>query len=149
MMSAEHRRPFAAFLLVFGFACVVMANGLRDQVVQVFVDSGAPRPLISAVVPDIVLGHSLRDAPVEAPVRAPVRAPAQATAESLTPTQSRPIESRPVTSAARAPRTVAATVVKPRHAKHHKSQVQAAPVAPAHITPVHPPKAPSVPAGPS
>ena len=52
MISAEHRRPLAAFLLVLGFAAVVMANGLRDQVVRVFVDSGAARPLISAVVPD-------------------------------------------------------------------------------------------------
>ena len=58
MMNAEHRRPFAAFLLLFGFAGVVMANGLREEVVRVFVDSGAPRPLISAVVPDIVLGRS-------------------------------------------------------------------------------------------
>ena len=56
MMTAEHRRPFAAFMLLLAFACAIMANGLRDQVVRVFVDSGAPRPLISAVVPDIVLG---------------------------------------------------------------------------------------------
>ena len=62
-MNAEHRRPFAAFLLVCAFGVAIMANGLRDQVVRVFVDSGAPRPLISAVVPDIVLGHSLRNAP--------------------------------------------------------------------------------------
>ena len=62
-MTAEHRRPFAAFLLVFAFACVIMANGLRDQVVEVFVELRAPRPLITAVLPDIVLGHSLRDAP--------------------------------------------------------------------------------------
>ena len=62
MMSAEHRRPFAAFMLLLVFACAIMANGLRDQVVRVFV-AGAPRPLIDAVAPDIVLGQSLRDAP--------------------------------------------------------------------------------------
>ena len=67
MMIAEHRRPFAAFLLLLAFACAIMANGLRDQVVRVFVESGAPRPLISAVVPDILLGRSLRDAPQAEP----------------------------------------------------------------------------------
>ena len=65
-MDAEHRRPFAAFLLVSAFAFAIMANGLREKVVEVIVDSGAPRPLISAVVPDILLGRSLSDAP-EAP----------------------------------------------------------------------------------
>ena len=75
MMIAEHRKPFAAFLLLFGFALVVMANGLRDQVVRVLVDSGASRPLISAVVPDIVLGRSLQDLPA-ALAPAPVAEPA-------------------------------------------------------------------------
>ena len=70
MMTAEHRRPFAAFMLLLAFACAIMANGLRDRVVQVFVDSGAPRPLISAVVPDILLGRSLRDAPQAEPAEA-------------------------------------------------------------------------------
>ena len=43
MMNAEHRRPFAAFVLLLAFACAVMAHGLRDQVVRVFVSSGAPQ----------------------------------------------------------------------------------------------------------
>src|SRR6478735_228755 len=110
MMSTEHRGPFAAFLLVFGLACVIMANGLRDQVVQVFVDSGAPRPLISAVVPDIVLGHSLSDARA----KAPAKVPAEAAAEPVTSAQTQPIQSRPVTPTVRVTRVAAATVAKPQ-----------------------------------
>ena len=41
MMSSEHRGPFAAFLLVFGFACVIMANGLRDQVCLLYTSDAA------------------------------------------------------------------------------------------------------------
>ena len=88
MLNAEHRRPLAAFFLVLAFASVVMANGLRDQVVRVFVDSGAPRPLISAVVPDIVLGHALRHAPAKAPASAAAEVPAS--------TETLPIPSQPV-----------------------------------------------------
>src|SRR5689334_534224 len=128
MFSSEHRRPLAAFLLVFGFACVVLANGLREQVVRVFVDSGAPRPLISAVVPDIVLGHSLRNAPAKAPATA-------AAAEVPATNETRPILSRAVTLAAQVTSTPAAST-KPAtshphrsaHVKHH-----AATAKPAHV----------------
>ena len=107
-MNAEHRRPLAAFFLVLAFASVVMANGLRDQVVRVFVDSGAPRPLISAVVPDIVLGHSLHHAPGQgAGEPRPPRSPAS--------TETLPIPSQPVTIAAQiAP-------AKPAHAQPHRA----------------------------
>ena len=49
-MSAEHRRPFAAFLLVSAFACAIMANGLASRSSRCFVEAREPRaPLISAV----------------------------------------------------------------------------------------------------
>src|SRR4051794_40754656 len=107
MLNAEHRRPFAAFLLVLAFASVVMANGLREQVVRVFVDSGGPRPLISAVVPDIVLGHSLRHAPDKAPASAAAEVPAS--------TESQPIQSQPVTPAAQV------VVPSPTHPQPHRA----------------------------
>ena len=72
MMHAEHRRPFAALLLVFAAACMIMGNGLRTQVVEVLVGAGAPRPLIAAIAPDMVLGQSLINAPQAPQARPPV-----------------------------------------------------------------------------
>ena len=75
MLTAEHRRPLAAFLLVFAVACVVMGNGLRKQVVEVLISSGAPHDLISAIAPDLVLGQALKDVPPKARPEARPRAP--------------------------------------------------------------------------
>ncbi len=144
MMTAEHRRPFAAFLLVFGFACVVLVNGLREQVVRVFVDSGAPRPLISAVVPDIVLGHSLHHAPVQTPAKAtsePNAAPVRPGRSSRGPSRSRP-QVAPV-----AP-TGPATTVRHAHPQHHATHVTKAHAA-TPAAPVHQPRTPTTPTGPS
>jgi hypothetical protein len=141
MLNAEHRRPLAAFLLVLAFASVVMANGLRDQVVRVFVDSGAPRPLISAVVPDIVLGHALRHAPAKAPESAAAEVPAS--------TESQSIQSRPVTPVAA--HVVATTPIHTQphhtgHVKHHAATAQpvhlSTPKSPVHVAT---PSAPTTP----
>ncbi len=64
MLSAEHRRPFAAFLLVCAAAAVIIGTGMRTQVVDRMVEAGAPRALVGAVAPDMVLGGSLRSAPL-------------------------------------------------------------------------------------
>ena len=40
-----------------------MGNGLRTQVVEVLIGAGAPRELIIAIAPDMVLGYSLNNAP--------------------------------------------------------------------------------------
>src|SRR5680860_1451088 len=69
MREAEHRRPLAAFLMVFAAACLIMGNGLRTHVVDVLVGSGAPRQLFAAIAPDMILGQSLSNAR-----RAPTRA---------------------------------------------------------------------------
>jgi hypothetical protein len=74
MMAAEHRRPFAAFLMVFAVACVIIGNGLRTQVVEVLIDSGAPQEVITAVAPDMLLGEALRRAPKSRPAATPDRA---------------------------------------------------------------------------
>jgi hypothetical protein len=150
MLNAEHRRPLAAFLLLLAFASVVMANGLRDQVVRVFVDSGAPRPLISAVVPDIVLGHALRHTPAKAPASAAAEVPAS--------TESQPIQSRPVTPVAAHVAATTPTQAQPHrtgHVKHHAASAQpvhlSTPKAPVHVaspTPLPKPATPA-PAAPS
>lgn len=127
MMTAEHRRPFAAFVLVFAFACFVMANGLREQVVRVFVDSGAPRPLISAVVPDIVLGRSLHHAPP---------APKPAADLATPPVESQPLASTPVTTVVTS--TQAAPSRPHRGATHHAHKSHATPAKPKHTTAVAP-----------
>lgn len=62
-MSAEHRRPFAAFVVVFAAACLIMGNGLRSQVADVLVGAGAPPALVTAIAPDVLLGQSLDSAP--------------------------------------------------------------------------------------
>jgi hypothetical protein len=88
MMTAEHRRPLAAFCVVFAVACLIMANGLRTQVVDVLIGAGAPPELITAIAPDMVLGQSLRDVPA-APVRrqATSKPPAAAVAPVATALQ--------------------------------------------------------------
>jgi len=81
MMTAEHRKPLVAFFLVFAAACLIMGNGMRSQVVEVLIGAGAPRELIAAVSPDIVLGQSLTSAPTPQAVRevpASVNGPVQA-----------------------------------------------------------------------
>lgn len=94
MLTAEHQRPLAAFFLVFAVACLIMANGLRTQVVDVLIGSGAPRQLITAIAPDMVLGQSLRNTPakpqttVEAPASAEGPVQPEAPAEVVTVTQS-------------------------------------------------------------
>jgi hypothetical protein len=80
MTTAEHRKPLVAFLLVFAAACLIMGNGMRSRVVEVLIDAGAPRALITAVSPDMVLGESLSSAPTSQAVRdvpATVRGPVQ------------------------------------------------------------------------
>ncbi len=77
MMTAEHRRPFAAFLLVFAGACLIMGNGLRTQVVDILIGSGAPNELITAIAPDMVLGQSLKDVPVQLKPQARDEVPAK------------------------------------------------------------------------
>src|SRR4051812_35007091 len=152
MMKAEHRRPLAAFVLVFAFACAVMANGLREQVVRVFVDAGAPRPLISAVVPDILLGHPLRAAPRQAPASA--AAEVKVSAETETITASRPVTLTAQVSPVRAAASVPAAPVRSKragHPRHHAAAAKpahlAAPSAPTHPTTLAPtkPSAPSKP----
>jgi hypothetical protein len=76
MMAAEHRRPLAAFLMVFAVACVIIGNGLRTQVVEVLIGSGAPQEVITAVAPDMLLGEALRRAPKSQPAPTPARAEA-------------------------------------------------------------------------
>jgi hypothetical protein len=76
MMTAEHRRPLAAFLMVFAVACVIIGNGLRTQVVEVLIGSGAPQEVITAVAPDMLLGEALRRAPKSQPAPTPPRAEA-------------------------------------------------------------------------
>jgi len=83
MMTAEHRRPLAAFLLVFAGACLIMGNGLRTQVVDILIGSGAPSGLITAIAPDMVLGHSLKGASVQ--LRPKARAEVPVTALSVVP----------------------------------------------------------------
>jgi hypothetical protein len=63
MMTTEHRKPFAAFLVVFAVACLIMVNGLQTQVVRVFVGGQAPQQATGAPAPDLLLGQSLRRAP--------------------------------------------------------------------------------------
>jgi hypothetical protein len=63
MLTAEHQKPLVGFMLVFAVACLIMVNGLRTQVVDVLIGSGAPRQLITAIAPDMVLGQSLRNVP--------------------------------------------------------------------------------------
>ncbi len=63
MLAAEHRRPFAAFLLVCAAGFLITGFGLRTQVVQVLVDNGAPAALVGVVAPDVILGEMLRSKP--------------------------------------------------------------------------------------
>lgn len=63
MFAAEHRRPFAAFLLVCAAGFLITAFGLRSQVVQVLVDNGAPAALVGVVAPDVMLGERLNSKP--------------------------------------------------------------------------------------
>lgn len=44
-----------------------MANGLRNPVVEVMVGAGVTRELVTVMVPDMVLGQSLKNAPRQAP----------------------------------------------------------------------------------
>ncbi len=83
-MTAEHRRPLAAFLLVFAGACLIMGNGLRTQVVDILIGSGAPTELITAIAPDMVLGQSLKDVPVQLQPQARNQAPATVQAAGRT-----------------------------------------------------------------
>lgn len=62
-MSAEQRKPLAAFVMVFAAACLIMGQGLRTHVLDVLVSSGAPRQLIAAIAPDMVLGQALERKP--------------------------------------------------------------------------------------
>ncbi len=122
MMSAEHRRPLAAFFVVFTLACLIMANGLRTQVGQVLIGAGAPREVVSAIAPDMVLGQSLRNVPApvrskvsadraaaSAPVQQVVVAPAPRAASVLTPASTvsvgRPARKPPVTKPVTRPRS--------------------------------------------
>jgi hypothetical protein len=60
MLSAEHRRPLAAFFLVLAVAAFIMTNGMRTQIVRQLISAGAPPSVIGALAPDMVLGQSLR-----------------------------------------------------------------------------------------
>lgn len=60
MLSAEHRRPLAAFFLVLAVAALIMTNGMRTQIVRQLISAGAPKSVIGALAPDMVLGQSLR-----------------------------------------------------------------------------------------
>ncbi|MCW2848834.1 MAG: hypothetical protein JWR90_2808 [Marmoricola sp.] len=134
MISAEHRRPLAAFLMVFAAACLILGQGLRDRVVEVFVGSGAPRTVVGAIAPDTVLHPSLDQAP-KAPAKAvavPGGKPAssldevvrQTVSRSLTPVSAstggrprsapsahRPAHAVPAVAPAAAPASPAAPVV--------------------------------------
>jgi len=75
-----------AFLLVFAAACLIMGNGMRTKVVEVLLNAGAPRELITAVSPDMVLGESLSSAPRSQAVRevpATVEGPVDADMDDL------------------------------------------------------------------
>lgn len=122
MMTAEHRRPFAAFMLLLAFACAVMANGLRDQVVKVFVSSGAPRPLISAVLPDIVLGQTLRNTPQPEPAAESADESGGAVREVEPSSSATALTQRVVTLVRSTSRPVRATPASSRrggHTAHH------------------------------
>ena len=60
MMTAEHRRPLAAFVVVLVAACLILVNGLKIPVVDVLVGGRAPEV---ARAPDLVLGQSLLGVP--------------------------------------------------------------------------------------
>ena len=71
MFDAEHRRPFAAFLLVCAAGFLITGFGLRTQVVQVLVDNGAPAALVGVVAPDVILGETLSSKPAPPAEAAP------------------------------------------------------------------------------
>lgn len=89
MMTAEHRGPLAGFLLVLAAASAILVNGLRTEVVDGLIEAGRSPALVTALAPDIVLGHALHGvAPVPATARksakvrpqvAPVPSPSRAT----------------------------------------------------------------------
>jgi hypothetical protein len=140
MMTAEHRRPFAAFVLVTVLACLIVLNGLRAQVAEVFVGAQAPREIGTVLAPDVVLGQTLADAP-PAPVR-PQAPPAGSSAAGEPTTQGTAV------TVAAPVRTVAKTPV-PR--KQRSTSPVAAPVsvkppvkAPV-VTPAKPPQTPAAP----
>ncbi len=71
MLAAEHRRPFAAFLVVCAAGFLITGLGLRTQVVQVLVNNGAPAALVGVVAPDVMLGETLSSKPEPPAVAAP------------------------------------------------------------------------------
>ena len=128
MISNEHKKAFMAFVVVAGVAALIMANGLRAQAVEVLIEVRAPRPLISALAPDMVLGRTfdrnntfsaaaetpgttrlVASAPAGPavsvrPVAAPaprVSLPAAAHAAKSTASKSAGVRARPATAAAR------------------------------------------------
>jgi hypothetical protein len=105
MISAEHRKPLAALLVVFAAACLILANGLRADVAHVLVGSGPPREVTSAVVPDMVLGQSLHHAP----------APATEKKSSPAAQGARAPQAPTLAVAASVSRTTTATITSPRH----------------------------------
>ncbi len=85
MFAAEHRRPFAAFLLVCAAGFLITGFGLRTQVVQVLVDNGAPAALVGVVAPDVILGETLSSKPAP-PAEAAPSASAQSPTAPTSPT---------------------------------------------------------------
>ena len=76
MINNEHKSVFVAFVLVVGVAALILVNGLREQAVGVLIEVRAPRPLISALAPDMVLGRTFdRALSASADLAAPVDGP--------------------------------------------------------------------------
>lgn len=87
MITPEHRRPLMAFAFVALAALLILGNGLRARVVSQLVEGEAPAPLVTALAPDLVLGHRVLAA--EQP-RPHVRVTDKPTPEAAAPAEARP-----------------------------------------------------------
>ena len=149
MLAAEHRRPFAAFLLVCAAGFLITGFGLRTQVVQVLVDNGAPAALVGVVAPDVMLGETLSSKPAP-PAEAAPSASAPTAPTSPTPRTSRrpPRRRRSPLTVPRlptAPRSRLFPTIAGRRPRRHAHAQSSATVA-AVSTPVRPPTATPAPA---
>lgn len=111
MVPSEHRRPLMAFLFVSLAAALILGNGLRARVVGVLIAQHAPGPVISALAPDLVVGHRLL---------ATQQPPLSAAAVDSTPRSSahRPSAQSPAQSPAESPAQSSAPAQPVTHREH-------------------------------
>ena len=150
MFAAEHRRPFAAFLLVCAAGFLITGFGLRTQVVQVLVDNGAPAALVGVVAPDVILGETLSSKPAPPAEAAPSASAQSPDGPDVPDVRDEPAASAPTTITldppAAAHRAAKPAVPHHRRAKAAGTHAQSSATVAAVSTPVRPSTATPAPA---